>query len=433
MQSKKAYPTKYYIRFVAFIVFSIFTFIYRIKRKLPSEVKNLKSPCLIIGNHIGSWDPFVVGHFLPRFTHFVASDAVFREKVLRFFFTRLGTIPIKKSMRDTKVIRDIVAVIRQGENVGIFPEALRNWAGSSFPIDKSTVKLIKLLKVPVVVAVLKGMNLFNPRWAYRLRPTRVEVEYKLLLNQQQILTLNEDEIFDILKKSIFHNEVAYQRTNMNKIHSKYKAEYINHALYVCPECKTIESLRVKGNDFECNICNFDIHIDDYGFFKRISKGKLHFDNILDWYHWENSWMTQYISNLFDNHYQEAIFEDINSEIYHSEYDANLDFLGIADVRLYIDRIEILFINKNDSIVLNYNDLQIINPQKNERIEIYYNNEAYRIIGSRKGVSGLKWEVAVNAIWKKMGQVNKLSTYLQNRDFKPIQKQCFRNKDTVCKT
>ena len=61
--------------------------------------------------------------------------------------------------------------------------------------------------------------------------------------------------------------------------------------------------------------------------------------------------------------------------------------------------------------MNFSELQTINPQVNERLEIYYKNEAYRIIGSHDGVSALKWEVAVNAIWKKLGQHNKLSHYI----------------------
>ena len=63
--------------------------------------------------------------------------------------------------------------------------------------------------------------------------------------------------------------------------------------------------------------------------------------------------------------------------------------------------------------LNFNELQTINPQLHERLEIFYNNEAYRIIGSRPGVSALKWDVAVNAILKKMGQTAKLSPYIDS--------------------
>ena len=411
MKEKKTYPTKYYIRFITFIIFTLFAFFYRIKKKMPPEVKNLKTPALILSNHTGFWDPFVVGNFLPRFTHFVSSDAAFRSKIISFFLTRLGTIPKKKNIRDTKVIRDIISVIQQGKNVGIFPEAVRNWAGSSFYIDKSIIKLIKLLNVPVIVAVIKGMNLLNPRWAKNIRSTKVEVEYKLLLNPKQILELNDDEIYKLLCNSIKHDEVEYQRESMNKINSNRRAEFINHALYICPNCKCIDSFRAHGNDFSCISCDYDIHIDKYGFFNRISEGNLYFDNIRDWYNWEESWLIEYIYNKYDKQDNDFIFEDKNSKIFHSKSDSKLELIGIADVKLYIDRIELIFKNKDALISFNYGYLQTINPQVNERLEIYYKNEAYRIIGSKPGVSALKWEVAVNAIWKKHGQFNKLSPYI----------------------
>ncbi|HAF30181.1 MAG TPA: hypothetical protein DCG75_14160 [Bacteroidales bacterium] len=411
MKQKKAYPTKYYIRFIAYFIFSVFGIIYRIKKKLPAEVKKLKAPYLLLSNHVGHWDPFIVGNSLPKFTHFVASDASMRAGVNKFFMTRLGTIPKKKNMKDTKVIRDIISVLKQGENIGIFPEAVRNWAGSTMNMDRSTVKLIKMLKVPVIVAVLKGMNLFNPRWAKKIRRTKLEVEYKILFTAEQVMSLSDDEIFEKLKTYLSHDEVEYQRKHMNKIYSESRAEHISFALYVCPECNAIDSFRAGDNNFKCSNCNYDIHIDEYGFFERPITGTLHFDNIRDWYKWEGKWLVNYVNKMFDEQSVNIVFEDKNSKIYHTPSGGDLDFIGIADIRLFIDRIEIDFTDKDKCIHMNFNELQTISPQINDRLEIYYKSEAYRAIGEREGVSALKWEVAVNAIWRKLGQEAKLAPYV----------------------
>ncbi len=61
---------------------------------------------------------------------------------------------------------------------------------------------------------------------------------------------------------------------------------------------------------------------------------------------------------------------------------------------------------------NFNDLQTINPLVNEKLEIFYNDEAYGIIGGTESVSALKWEVAMDAIWKNLGQLHKLSPYIK---------------------
>jgi len=408
----KLYPAKLYIRFLAFIYFNYFLWRNRIRKNMPEEVRKLKAPYLVLGNHVGFWDPFVTGTFLPEFTRFVASDAAFRTPIFRFFLTRTGTIPKKKNIRDTKVIRDIIAVIRQGDNVGIFPEAVRNWSGTGFPIDPSIVKLIRLLKVPVVVPVLKGMNLFNPRWSVKMRRTRVLVDYNLLFTAQQIQELSEEEIYDRLLNTIHHDEVEYQRKAMVPVRSKRKAEHISHALYVCPDCQSIDSFRCKGNDFRCEKCGYDIHINQFGFFERISEGKLYYDNIRDWYNWEEKYLADLVAEKFESRSTDVIFEDKASSVLYGETDIDLQYKGVADILLYIDRIVIKYFDLAEEI-LNFDDLQTINPQVYERLEIYYNNQAYRVIGGRPGVSALKWEVAVNTIWKKLGQQTKLSPYINS--------------------
>lgn len=409
---KKHYPTSPFIRLLTHIVFTLFTKFYGIKKKMPDEVKKIKSPYLVLGNHVGYWDPFITGYFLPYFTHFVSSDAAFRNPVIRFFLNGLGTIPKKKSIRDTKVIRDIISVIKQGENVGIFAEATRTWSGTAQTIDPSIAKLIKILNVPVVVPILKGMNLFNPRWAYKIRSSKVEIEYKLLFTKDDVSKLHENEIYKQFTKAVYHNEVEYQRKKMNKIRSNKRAEFINHALYYCPECKGIDTFSAKGNNFYCRSCKYDIYINEYGFFERKSFGKLHFDNIRDWFLYEEKELKQFIYDKLKEKYQGVLFEDKASKVYiESSNKKDLIFSGTADIKLFTNKIIIDYIDKNEQIIMNFNDLQTINPQVNERLEIYYQNTAYRIIGNNPGVSALKWEVALNVIWKKLGQNYKLSPYI----------------------
>lgn len=411
MKNNKQNKTKPYIKYFVILVFFLFIKIFRVKKNMPKEVQKLKPPYLVLGNHVGYWDPFVIAYFLPHFTRFVSSDTTVRKPLLKFFLTRLGTIPIKKNTRDTQVIRDILTVIRQGEIVGIFPEAVRNWAGSSFKMDPSIAKLIKLLNVPVVVPILKGMNLFNPRWSKKIRYTQVEVDYHLLFNNGDLKKLSSEEVFRQLSEVFQHDEVAYQQVNKNKIYSKHKAEYISYALYVCPNCHAIDSFITKGNDFECINCEYDIHIESYGFFERISNGKLFYDNIRDWYNWEEKWMLNHVYKAYDEKNEAIIFEDRNSKLYHSNTGGKMNFIDDINVKLYIDKIVIESLSGKDDIIFNFDDLQTINPQLNDQVDIFYKDEAYRFVGGRLGVSGLKWEVAVNAIWKKMSQNHKLSVYI----------------------
>ena len=408
MKSVKKFQTKYIVQLLTKLVFWVFTKFFRIKATIPPEVQNLKPPYLVLGNHVGYWDPFVIGYFLPHFTHFISSDTTLRSPIIRFFVTSLGTIPIKKNIRDTKAVRNIISVIGQGSNVGIFPEALRSWSGSSFKIDASIVKLIKFLEVPVVVPVLKGMNLLNPRWYNKLRYTKVEVDYKLVFTTETLKNMSNSEVYKKLSDALYHDEVTYQQNKMNKIYARNKAEHIGHALYVCPNCQAIDSFKASGNEFICVDCHYDIHINAFGFFKRISHGKLFFDNIRDWYYWEEKWLLNCVSNKFESKSTDVIFEDKKSKFYHSCSGGKMDFIDTVNLKLFIDKIEIESLSKKEKVTLNFDDMQTINPQINERLELYYTDEAYRFVGGRPGVSGHKWEVDVNDIWKNMGQDHKLT-------------------------
>lgn len=418
----KAFPTKLYIRFVVHIILIFFTRFFNIRKNMPQEVKKLKSPYLLLSNHIGFWDPFLAGFFLPHYTHFVSSDAAFRNPFFKFFLTRLGTIPKKKNMRDSQVIRSIASVIKQGENVGLFPEAVRNWAGKSFYIHPSIVKLIKLLKVPVVVTVFKGMNLFNPRWSGELRKTKVIIDYQLLFTIDDIKNLSEDEIYRKLSSALKHDEVEYQRKQMNVIKSEKRAEFISYTLYVCPDCEAIDSFVSKKNSFYCANCNYSVHINKYGFFEPASKNKMYFDNIRDWYYWEEKYLLKYISKLVNKGDEKVIFTDKNSKVFHSTKSEKTNFIGFADISLFIDRIELNFKETKQLITLDFDILKTINPQVNETLEIYYSEDAYRIIGEKKGISALKWEVALNAIWRLKGQTNKLSSYIDSSFLENIDNQ-----------
>ncbi len=415
MNQKKLYKTNLGIRFLVEIFFFLFTRYFHIKKKMPKEVEELRSPYLVLSNHVGFWDPFVAGYFMPHFIHFVSSDAVFRNPIFRFFLTRLGTIPKKKNMRDSQVIRDIVAVIKQGENVGIFPEAVRNWSGNTSPMDPSIGKLIKLLKVPVVVPLLKGMNLMHPRWAYKMRRYPMEVEYKLLFTQKQVVELSTEELFEKLSNALSHDEVAYQEQRMIKIGSRQRAQHIGHALYLCPECIAIDSFQANGNDFWCDQCQYSIHIDEYGFFERKGKGQLHFNNIRDWYNWEEKTFAHSIHAKYVSRSEEAFFSDKNMLIYKNNSSGKLALLGKADVNLFRAKIELVF-DTGLRMEFNFHDLKTIHPQTNERLEVFYKEDAYRIVGSHPGVSALKWEVAANVIWKEMGLNAKRVPYIRIEEF-----------------
>jgi len=59
----------------------------------------------------------------------------------------------KKIVSDFETVKTIIRL--KERVIGIFPEGARTWDGCPLPIIKSTSKLIKLLKIPVVTVIVK--------------------------------------------------------------------------------------------------------------------------------------------------------------------------------------------------------------------------------------------------------------------------------------
>ncbi|MCK5535759.1 MAG: 1-acyl-sn-glycerol-3-phosphate acyltransferase, partial [Bacteroidales bacterium] len=222
----KKYKINKGFQLLAKIFLFFFTKRFKITADISDEIKNIDEPYILLSNHVGFWDPFVVSNFIKKYPHFVSSDAVMKDPIKRFFLERYKIIPKRKNMRDTQVIRTLLEYIKNGEAVALFPEATRTWTGNTLHIDDSIGKLIKLLNVPVITVKMQGMFLFNPRWAYSTRNAAVNIVYKLMADKEKLSRLSSQEITVLLKADLEHSESEYQKNAQVKIRSNKRAEYL---------------------------------------------------------------------------------------------------------------------------------------------------------------------------------------------------------------
>lgn len=406
--SKKRYKvsTGFYLLFKT--IFWPFVRIYNIRAVLSDSVKNLEGPSLVLANHIGFWDPFIISYFLKNKPHFISSDAVMRDPVKSFFIKGFGAIPKKKNIRDTKVIRDMADYIAAGESIGLFPEATRTWTGTTLFIDPSVAKLVKMLKVPVVAAKMKGMFLFNPRWSYNVRKGKVVIDYDVIIHADEIQQLSLEEIYERIKNALRHSETEYQQAEMIRIRSNRRAEYMNHVLFYCPECKSFDGYKAHRNTMTCTHCGSQIFVDQYGFFRH-AKNDFPYKNIAQAFATQKEAFELYIENALTRNQGTFLFAENHMKIYRTEGTDDLVQLGTGRIEFHTDRI-LLKIGQREDEVLFLEDIDTLNAQLFERIEIYSRDRAYRFEGEEKGVSGIRWEIAANVAWRHMGQAFKASKY-----------------------
>jgi 1-acyl-sn-glycerol-3-phosphate acyltransferase len=199
--------------------------------------------------------------------HHVAADQNFRTRLIRFVMWLVGAIPKTKGMSDSELIRTILRLRDRGEIISLFPEGQRTWDGASLPVLYSTAKLVKLLRVPVIVPVLKGGYFSHPRWARSPRRGRLVIEFRHAFDGDELRGLSADEIYERLSKLLAHDDYAWQSQHMVRFRGRRPAEHIEHVLFLCPRCNGTATLRSRGRRVSCSACGHALTYTDYGYLR----------------------------------------------------------------------------------------------------------------------------------------------------------------------
>ena len=86
-----------------------------------------KKNYVVVCNHQSGFDPIILDFALKRRNRFIAKKELFNKKSNSFLFKNiLGAIPVDRSKGVTiSQLKEIVALLKNNENLGIFPEGTR--------------------------------------------------------------------------------------------------------------------------------------------------------------------------------------------------------------------------------------------------------------------------------------------------------------------
>ena len=348
------------------------------------EVRKLERPYLVLPNHNGFYDPFFINAPIDQKFHYVVSDTQFRSSFMRYLLGITGAIPITKNTNDLKSLKKMTEASREGQIVGIFPEGLRTWDGETLPIIESTAKLVRMFNVPVVVPLMEGGYLMDPRWGRKRRRGKVVITYKVLFEGKKPGRMKIDDISKAIKEALNHNEFTSEALKGVKYKSKKRAENIEQIIYICPKCHSISSYKSKGNDFMCTSCGYSVHYTEKGLFHSLSD-KDYFVNMVEWNRWQKGEAFKILQKDWGD---EPIFTDCG--LIHSITDNKGKFhkVGKGCLFFYKDRME--FRNRSDQLfVYMFDGITGINVQLHERLEFYYEKKLHRFHSKKQIFSARK--------------------------------------------
>jgi 1-acyl-sn-glycerol-3-phosphate acyltransferase len=394
-ESKRYIPTnsRFFNRFLKLTYGSWLKVAYGIHTEGGELLRSLKPPYVVVGNHVTTRDPFILSILCPEPIYWVTSDGNMRTRFMRFFLGLVGSIPKSKAIPDIQTVNWIVEVIRKRKGVvGIFPEGQASWDGHTLPLFPSTAKLLKLLKVPVVSATLEGAYFALPRWTWDRRHGRVDVRWRLLIDAGEIKSLSSEEILRRLEAGIAWDEYGRQEGDRRPYRSSRRAEHVELALFMCPECETAGSLRSRGNRLHCGSCGSTVILDRYGYFRVAGQGKARFATIRDWSTWQVSAFAAAAEEA-KRRPDEAFITD-GGAILRKGYRTNpLRRIRTGTLSLYPDRLELMTV-LGERISLPVAELDGVGVLKRNFLEFYHGRNLYQVRFALRSISARKWAVAI---------------------------------------
>lgn len=157
--------TIYWFCYTIFKKAALAFFAYRVvgKEKLVTD-----GPVLIASNHESFLDPPLVGVAYDHAVYYLARKTLFRG-LGAWLYPRLNSIPVDQDRPDMTSLKTIIKLLRQGNQVVVFPEGARTLDGELQPAEAGTGLIVAKSKAVVQPVRIFGARDALPRGSGKVR------------------------------------------------------------------------------------------------------------------------------------------------------------------------------------------------------------------------------------------------------------------------
>ena len=223
-------------------------------------IRDHDKPFLFLSNHESFWDFYYVHRLLRgRNPSYVLNRLYFYMPVLGWIGRKTGMIPKRLFTTDFETPVRIMRTLRKGYSVVVFPEGRLSVDGRNNPIVENSASFFRRLGVDIVLGRIRGAYFAGPKWRKHSYPSEVQVSAVRVLTQDEIKTMTDDELQELIASTLAFDESAAQR---NAYPQKNKAMGLENILYRCADCGALYATEGVGNDLVCRACGSVHTLDD---------------------------------------------------------------------------------------------------------------------------------------------------------------------------
>ena len=160
-------------------------------------------PFIFVVNHQSFFDPIFAGIMFKGQLCFMARDTLFTNKILGPIIKSVKAIPVRRGQADLASIKAIIARLREGDSVCLFPEATRTTDGKIAPFKGGVSLLSRRGNAYVVPVLIDGAFECWPRHRKLFKiGSKITITYGKPISVEKITEMEDDVFAAMLTKTM---------------------------------------------------------------------------------------------------------------------------------------------------------------------------------------------------------------------------------------
>lgn len=157
---------------------------------------------MLLSTHQSGMDPVLVGLACNRHLNFLARSTLFKNPAFSLLLRAMNSIPIDRERGGLKGLREMLARLRAGELVVLFPEGTRTSDGSIGILKPGFLPIARRSEVPLIPVTIVGAYECMPKGSKWLFPKPIAVVFGKPLLADDYRNLSDQQIVDRIAGSL---------------------------------------------------------------------------------------------------------------------------------------------------------------------------------------------------------------------------------------
>jgi 1-acyl-sn-glycerol-3-phosphate acyltransferase len=168
---------------------------------------------VLISNHQSYLDPVLCGTTSHRRLGFLARDTLFTHWFFGKLISSLGTIPVKLGEADITAMRKVIAKLKEGEAICLFPEGTRSADGRIERFKPGFGLLCRRGNAAIVPTVIDGAFECWPRHKKLFSRGPIWVCFGKAISAEQAKNMGDEALANVLTDTLRHMQTKIRIQN----------------------------------------------------------------------------------------------------------------------------------------------------------------------------------------------------------------------------